>query len=92
MSGKRKLPAENINSKTARIEVEDDDEDEDPLKSSFPICNDTAAAIQFIRNVLLKSKKTYPFPPVVFVHQIFNIIHDRTTVNRQIVSDLRVLF
>ncbi|XP_065222808.1 inactive serine/threonine-protein kinase 19-like [Planococcus citri] len=84
MNRKRKSQTENVSSKIPRIEEDETDEDADPLKPSFPVCNDTEAGIQYIRNIILKCKKLYPFPPVVFVHQIFNIIQNRTTVNRQI--------
>lgn len=90
MSSKRKLPSCNSTSKTPRLE---DDEHADYVQSSIPLCNDTEAAMLFIKNIL--SSKNNPnlrvFPPVVFVHQISNIIESKTTVNRQIVCNLCAL-
>lgn len=84
MNRKRKLPPKNANLKILRLE--DEDEEIDPIKSNnIPICNDTEAAILFLKNILLSKTKTNVFPPVVFVHQIFNVIENKTTVNRQIV-------
>lgn len=55
---------------------------------------DTEAALKCVRNILLSQKDERrgkkmdcsKFPPVVFIHQLYNIIESKTVVNREIVG------
>lgn len=49
--------------------------------------NDTEAAIKYIKSLLPAAvKDTFKYPPIVFIRQIYDIIYDKTLVNRQLVS------
>lgn len=56
------------------------------LRNFSNISNDTEVAILFIKNKLLENRQNNLFPPVVFVHQLYDIIENKTILNRQIVS------
>lgn len=50
--------------------------------------NDTEAAIRYIKSLLpVTIKDSFKYPPVVFIHQLYDIIHNRTLINRELVSD-----
>lgn len=49
--------------------------------------NDTEAAIRYIKSLLpITVKDTYKYPPIVFITQIYDIIHNKTLINRELVS------
>ncbi|XKL63411.1 hypothetical protein PGB90_005775 [Kerria lacca] len=54
------------------------------LRNFSNISNDTEVAILFIKNKLLENRQNNLFPPVVFVHQLYDIIENKTILNRQI--------
>lgn len=54
---------------------------------------DTEAAFGYVRNILLskndeKKVDRSVLPPTVFVHQLYDIINNKTVVNRQIVGTM----
>ncbi|XP_050428253.1 serine/threonine-protein kinase 19-like isoform X2 [Adelges cooleyi] len=58
-------------------------EDGSIVVSELP--NDTEAAIRYIRSVLPTAiKNNYKYPPIVFIHQLYDIINDKALVNRQL--------
>lgn len=89
MNRKRKLQDDdqvNSNHENSHDEISNSE-----VWDSQIICNDTDAAILFIKNTLIPTQEVkYPFPPVVFVHQLYDVIKNRTTVNRQIVRNFIV--
>lgn len=93
MNFKRRLSRESHVTKKQRKFSDDEDETGDDtdntifLHSSPVVCTDTEAAILYVKNELVSKVKNSPFPPVVFVHQLFDVIRSKTVVNRQIVSN-----
>jgi hypothetical protein len=50
--------------------------------------NDTEAAIKYIKSLLpVNVKDTLKYPPIVFINQIYDIIHNKTLINRELVSN-----
>jgi len=53
--------------------------------------NDTEAAIRYIKTLLpLNKNNTFKYPPIIFVHQLYDIIHNKTLINKELVSKLWV--
>lgn len=54
---------------------------------TFPLIslNDTEAALTFIKKTLADTKRKDSFPPVSFVHQLYDVVESKTVVNRQLV-------
>lgn len=48
--------------------------------------NDTEAALNFIKQTLADKKRKDSFPAVIFVHQLYDVVNNKTIVNRQLVS------
>ncbi|XP_025410068.1 serine/threonine-protein kinase 19-like isoform X2 [Sipha flava] len=47
--------------------------------------NDTEAAIKYIKSLLpVNVKDTLKYPPIVFINQIYDIIHNKTLINREL--------
>lgn len=63
-------------------------ESREAQNESFPqtVFNDTEAALIFIKKTLLDENRKDSFPPIVFVHQLYDIVDNRTVVNRQLVN------
>lgn len=50
--------------------------------------NDTEAALRYIKSLLpVTLNGTFKYPPIVFIHQLFDIIHNRTLINKELVSN-----
>lgn len=50
--------------------------------------NDTEAAIKYIKSLLpVNVTNTLKYPPIVFINQIYDIIHNKTLINRELVSN-----
>lgn len=47
---------------------------------------DTEVALTFIKRALADPKRKDSFPPVSFVHQLYDVVNSKTVVNRQLVS------
>lgn len=49
--------------------------------------NDTEAAIRYIKTLLPATlNDTFKYPPIVFIHQLKDIIHNETLINKELVS------
>lgn len=49
--------------------------------------NDTEAAIRYIKKLLpVTVKNTFKHPPIVFIHQLYDILHDKTLINKELVG------
>jgi len=49
--------------------------------------NDTEAAIRYIKTLLpVTIKDTYKYPPIVIIHQLYDIIHNKTLINKELVG------
>jgi len=49
--------------------------------------NDTEAAIRYIKTLLpVTLNNTFKYPPIVFIHQLNDIIHNKTLINKELVS------
>ncbi|XP_060869831.1 inactive serine/threonine-protein kinase 19-like isoform X2 [Metopolophium dirhodum] len=47
--------------------------------------NDTEAAIRYIKTLLpVTVKDTFKYPPVVFIHQLYDIVHNKTLINKEL--------
>ncbi|KAL5242435.1 hypothetical protein ACI65C_009845 [Semiaphis heraclei] len=43
--------------------------------------NDTEAAIRYIKTLL---PVTFKYPPIVFIHQLYDIVHNKTLINKEL--------
>lgn len=51
--------------------------------------NDTEAAIRFIKSLLpVTQAGTLKYPPVVFINQLYDILQNKTLINKELVSNL----
>jgi len=49
--------------------------------------NDTEAAIRYIKTLLpVTVKDTFKYPPIVFIHQLYDIVHNKTLINKELVG------
>jgi len=49
--------------------------------------NDTEAAIRYIKTLLPANlKDTFKYPPIVFIHQLYDIVHNKTLINKELVG------
>ncbi|XP_026822883.1 serine/threonine-protein kinase 19-like isoform X2 [Rhopalosiphum maidis] len=47
--------------------------------------NDTEAAIRYIKTLLPANlKDTFKYPPIVFIHQLYDIVHNKTLINKEL--------
>lgn len=47
--------------------------------------NDTEAAIRYIKTLLpVTLKDTLKYPPIVFIHQLYDIVHNKTLINKEL--------
>jgi len=92
----------NVESKNKKIfsstdadETDDHSDVNDAPESDLSFLTDTEAAIKYVRRILIsindqKKKRmidfSTKFPPIVFVHQLYDIVKNKTVVNRQIVG------
>lgn len=91
MDRKRKLGSESCSNKVQKIHFDDEEQCNETdhiisLELSPVICNDTEAAILYLKNQLTSQNNVNSFPPIILIHQLFDIIKNKTVVNRQIVS------
>ncbi len=89
MNRKRKSVTSEPNSNTKKSSFDNDDENDalndDITNVLSKADSDVEAAIRYIKKILVTGLKVKTFPPVIFVHQLYDIIHDKSVVNRQVV-------
>lgn len=61
---------------------------DDNTIAATDVPNDTEAAIRYIKSLLPTTvKDTFKYPPIVFINQIYDIIHNKTLINRDLVCN-----
>ncbi|XP_006820313.1 winged helix repair factor 1-like [Saccoglossus kowalevskii] len=58
--------------------------DQDSILSNLALPNDTKVALDYVKSLLHVEVFEFRIPTIIFKHQIYSIVHNKTTVDRQL--------